>query len=287
MGASNQSFPVSSTWKFFLLLTLTLLVVSVYTVNAQDNTNSTNSNTRNTNVNANRNSNVNADANANANQNGNANGNVNGNSNQGGTGASTDSSAERRRDSLAQSVWFLAAVTLLFVVVLVPFAYTIMRAIRFSRATYSSPLGLPEGSLRAMLAYTLVAFVGFYILASILSFSDFKPPEFLLGIVATVIGFYFGSRTGDASTATPRTGSVQGDVTDKNGTPAGGANVELSQSNVKKLSQTADANGKYKFDNVPLGDYEIQASLAGNQPSDKAKVQVTGGAAQPVNLKLK
>lgn len=291
--ATPNRFPlISSTCKFFALLTLTLLLVNAYAVNAQDNTNSTNGNTGNTNINANRNSN--AKANTNANQNGNLNSNANGNTNRAGSGTSESpsptpcSGAECRRDELAKSGWFNFTIILLFSVVLIPFAWIIIRAVKYSSATYRSPLGLPEGSLRAMLAYTLVAFVGFYILASILSFSDFKPPDFLLGIVATVIGFYFGSRTGEDKGAGARTaGIVQGDVTDKTGTPAGGANVELSQSGGKKLTRKADANGKYKFDNVSAGDYDIQALLTGHTPSDIAKVKVTAGAAQTVNLTLK
>src|SRR5206468_4118593 len=106
--------------------------------------------------------------------------------------------ADDRKDNLAKAWWFVILVTLMFGALLFPFAMTITRAIRFSPSTFRSPLGLPEGSLRAMLAYTLVVFLGFYIYASILSFSDFPPPQFLIGIVATVIGFYFGSRTGES-----------------------------------------------------------------------------------------
>ena len=163
-----------------------------------------------------------------------------------------------------------------------------MRAIRFAKPTYNSPLGLPEGSLRAMLAFMLVSFLGFYVLASILSISDIKPPDFLLGIVATVIGFYFGSRSAEEKAgAATRPGSVEATVVDKNGSPAAGAIVEVSQSGVKKLTQSADLNGKCRFDSVPVGNYDVQASLTGHIPSDPAKVNVTAGAAQTANLKLK
>lgn len=284
MSIPNQFLTKRSMGKFCMLITISLLLVNVYVVNAQDNVNTANTNLGNSNVNAT------ANTNANANQNGNANTNTN----QTGSGASVTpsptpcSGAECRQDELAKSGWFKLIVILMFAVVLVPFAWIIFRAVKYSSATYRSPLGLPEGSLRAMLAYTLVAFVGFYILASILSFSVFNPPDFLLGIVATVIGFYFGSRTGeDKAVGTRTAGIVQGDITDKTGIPAGGANVELSQSGGKKLTQKADANGKYKFDNVSPGDYDIQASLTGHIPSDIAKVKVTTGAAQTVNLTLK
>lgn len=280
MATSNQFLSISSTYKFFGLLTLTLLLVNVCVVNAQVNTNSTNSNNSNASVNANLNSNANANTNANANQNGNA-------KKEGGASPTPGSGEEYRQNELAGSIWFPAIIILMFGSVLIGFAYTITRAIRFSKETFRSKSGLPEGSLRAMLAFMLVAFLGFYVLASILSFSAFKPPDFLLGVVATVIGFYFGSRTGEDKSAAPQTGTVQGDVVDKDGTPAVGASVELSQSGVKKLTLTADASGKYKFNNVQVGDYEIQASLTGKAPSDPAKVKVTAGAAETVKLKLK
>ena len=120
----------------------------------------------------------------------------------------------------------------MFAIVLIPFAWTIMRAIHFSKSTFNSPLGLPEGSLRAMLAYILVTFLGFYVLATILSISEVKPPDFLLGIVATVIGFYFGSRSSETKTAGTAEGSVEGSVVDNTGAAARGATVNLSRSGV-------------------------------------------------------
>lgn len=286
MATSNRFPPIYSTCKFFALLTLTLLLVNAHVVNAQDNTNSTNSNIGN----------ANASTNANANQNGNVNSNVNGNRNQNGAGTSSTPTPtptpgmENRKDALANSNWFFGLVCLMFAGVLALSGYAIYRAVRYSRTTYNSPLGLPDGSLRAMLAYTLVAFLGFYLLAGILSVSDFKPPEFLLGIVATVIGFYFGSRSADergAGSTAPKTGAVDGTVKDNAGNPAAGASVDLSQSGVKKLTQTADANGKYKFDSVPVGNYDIKASLTGHAPSDPVKVSVKEGATQTIPLALK
>jgi len=130
--------------------------------------------------------------------------------------------------------------------------------------------------------------VGFYILASILSFSDFKPPDFLLGVVATVIGFYFGSRSGEdkAAGALAKTGIVQGIVTDQNGAAVAKATVDLFQSGVKKDTETTDDKGNYKFDKVPAGDYEVQASAEGHEPSSLTKVALKAGATQSVNLKL-
>jgi len=161
----------------------------------------------------------------------------------------------------------------------------LMRVIRFSKFSFNNPLGLPDGSLRAVLAFLLVSFLGFYVFASVLNGTEFRIPDSLLGIVATVIGFYFGSRTAEGRVAS--TGSVEGVVLSNAGSPAAGATIDLSQSGNKKFTQTADLSGKFRFDNVPTGDYDIQASLAGQTPSDPAKVKVTAGGTQTVNLKLK
>lgn len=194
------------------------------------------------------------------------------------------------RAKLLESNWYPFVISLLFGVLLLGFAATIARVILRSKSSFRSPLGLPEGSLRAMLAFMLVAFLGFYVYASVLSLSDFKLPEALLGIIATVIGFYFGSRSVEGAGAVARseqTGSIDGSVIDNSGTPAGGATVDLSQAGVKKFTQAAELSGKFKFDNVPIGEYDIQASKSGHNPSDPAKVKVTTGRTQTVNLKLK
>lgn len=54
------------------------------------------------------------------------------------------------------------------------------------------PLGLPEGSVRAMLAiFIVVAIIGSYI-ASI--FTGFTFPGELLALAGLVVGYYFGTR---------------------------------------------------------------------------------------------
>ena len=206
--------------KAFTVVTLVvLLLANTYLAIAQQtNSSNSNANTVATNSNTNTSANTNTNTNTNTNQNRNQNTNTNHNTNE---DSSTQSlRAEDRRDDLVSSNWFFVIVTFMFALVLIPFAWTIMRAIRFSKSTFNSPLGLPEGSLRAMLAYTLVTFLGFYILASVLSISDVKPPDFLLGIVATVIGFYFGSRSSETKAAAAAEGSVEGSVVDNTGAAA-------------------------------------------------------------------
>lgn len=283
---------LSSSYKSLLVLVIGLLLLGAYVAKAQTNANNTNSNTNPGNVNTAVNNNTNVNANTNNNTNGNQNGNTN--DSKGGANQSAGTTTETKGTvaSLFDSYWYKVVVAFLFGFVLLGFAYTIMRAIRFSKFTFNNPLGLPDGSLRAVLAFLLVSFLGFYVFASVMTGTEFKPPDALLGIVATVIGFYFGSRSSEgaaaASATSGRTGSVDGTVVDSADSPAAGATIELSQtSTTKKLTQTSDLNGKFKFDNVPIGDYDIQASKTGQNPSTAAKVKVTAGGTQTVNLKLK
>ena len=290
--------------------------------------------------------------------------------------SSTPGPIEIRQNSLSQSWWYRIAVLVLFALLLVVFGYTIYRVIRFSRSSFRNAAGFPVGSFRAILAFTLVAYLGFYILASILSITSFPIPDSLLGIVATVIGFYFGSRSTEegaeagpagvvrglvnagtnpargalvkfkrddgtepyirvtdvegrfapvnakpgkytvraevtglppgevtitvsdgsdqeivipvktAQTPTPpTTGTVQGTVTKADNTTVQGASVVLSQGNTTQ-QKTTDASGKYKFENVAVGDYNIVASSAGLSSGSKP-ITVAAGAPQTVDLQLK
>ena len=211
-----------------------------------------------------------------------------GGSSDGSAAATTSERDENRKDELMRSPWYRGIVMLLFGALLVPFVYTLYRVIRFSGSSFRNPLGFPIGSFRAMLAFTLVAYLGFYVLSSVLSISTFQPPQFLLGVVATVIGFYFGSRgseeAADRAAGAARTSTVEGTVTKADKSPAVGANVVLSQGAVRKPAVT-DLNGKYKFESVPFGEYSIVATL-GEAASEPKKLTVAA-APQTINLELK
>ncbi len=295
-------------------------------------------------------------------------------------------SVVNRQNELSKQEWYQFFVLISFIGVLTAFIGTIVRGILRSRSTFRNPLGLPVGSLRAILAYTLVAFLGFYVLTSLLTITVFAPPDFLLGIVATVVGFYFGSRSdeegaqdervgivrgivrkdkpgsgapvsgalvkfkrddgtepysrltdvdgrfvlqgakpgkykviaklsdaslspeqdlsitegsdqeielviksggggGGGDAATPKTGSVEGEVTNADGSAADGASVVLSQGGAEKGKATADADGSYKIDNVAVGEYDAVATL-GAASSAPVKVTVAAGAAQTLDLNL-
>jgi len=75
-------------------------------------------------------------------------------------------------------------------------------------------------------------------------------------------------------------------VTNNQGAVAAKATVDLYQSSVKKDSETTDDKGNYEFDKVPAGEYEIQASAQGSQPSDLTKVTLEAGETKSVDLKV-
>lgn len=200
------------------------------------------------------------------------------------TGKPTD--PECRKAELAGDPFFKGLVAAVFMLILIPFVYIIYRSIKFSGATYRNPLGLPDGSIRAIIAYILVAFVGFYVLASVLSMTEFRPPEFLMGIVATVIGFYFGSRpggerTGDAAASA----GIHGKVTDSAGSPVHGAKVNLFKDGKIVRTEASNSSGEYEIKDVPSGKYEIEA-VSGAQKSDKKALNLSSGKTDQVDLKV-
>ena len=195
--------------------------------------------------------------------------------------------SEDRRDRLMNSNWYYLIVTVLFAGLIIPFATTIVRVIRFSKSSFRNPLGIPVGSFRAILAYTLVAYLGFYILTSILSVAAFEPPEYLLGIVATVVGFYFGSRTGEEGMVDPSAGIVRGIV--RLGTnPARGALVEFKRDDGKvPYTRITDIEGHFELRGALAGDYTVTATITGSSPSDPKKITVAEGSDQEIELVIK
>jgi hypothetical protein len=203
----------------------------------------------------------------------------------------TADAAEARRDRLAQSYWFYGLVTLIFGFLVGVFAFVIYRALNPTSPPTGAPLGLPVGSFRSILAYSLLVYLGFYVLTSILSVSTFAPPEYLLGIVATVIGFYFGSRTGEeAGAGATKTGAVRGHVRKPQGAQgdATGAIIRLKRSadNILMYSRLASTGGRFEISSVVAGKYKIQASLEPHQPSPETEIEVVEGSDQELELTL-
>ena len=196
---------------------------------------------------------------------------------------------ESRRNILVQYWWYYPLISGSFVLFLLVFICTIARGIWFARATYRSPAGLPVGSFRAILAYTLVLFLGFYVLASLLSFSYFSPPESILGIVATVIGFYFGSRSDEQAGGPidPRTGIVRG-IVRKGPDPVIGATVRFKTSDGREpYVRITRVDGQFDVRGVPPGKYKV--SVTGGTPpaTGEQDISVTGGSDQEIEILLK
>lgn len=198
---------------------------------------------------------------------------------------------EARREKLAGSTWYYFLVTLSFLAILVvPFVLAVYRGITRLPGTGNGPLGLPVGSMRSILAYSLVVYLGFHVLTSVLSISLFAPPDYLLGLAATVIGFYFGSRSVTEPTlqSPMQTNTLWGTVTKPDGSPAPLAHVVLFQGGVKTFERVADGDGEYRVDKVANGEYEVEASLAPHTPSVRSKVKLnSGGQPKRIDLRLR
>jgi hypothetical protein len=195
---------------------------------------------------------------------------------------------ENRREKLVASSWYYLLVTVMFGALLFPFIVAIYRGTSGSAATGNRPLGLPVGSFRAILAYSLVAYLGFYILTSVLSVSLFAPPDFLLGIVATVIGFYFGSRSGDGGEENLKTGTVRGLV--RQGTsPARGAVIKFRRSDdgTEPYSRITDVDGRFELRGAKPGKYKVSASLTGSTPSDEQEIAIAEGSDHEIEFLMK
>lgn len=61
----------------------------------------------------------------------------------------------------------------------------------------------------------------------------------------------------------------------------------FAQAGVEKRKEPTDDSGECKKIAVPVGDYDVEASLAPHNPSDKTRVTVAAGENRPVELKLK
>lgn len=201
--------------------------------------------------------------------------------------SSTPGPIEIRQNSLSQSWWYRVAVLVLFALLLVVFGYTIYRVIRYSRSSFRNAGGFPVGSFRAILAFTLVAYLGFYILASILSITNFPPPDSLLGIVATVIGFYFGSRsTEEGSAEAGPAGLVRG-LVNAGPNPARGALVKFKREDgTEPYIRITDVEGRFAPVHAKPGKYTVRAEVTGLTPGE-VTITVTEGSDQEIVISVK
>lgn len=213
--------------------------------------------------------------------------------------SSSAAAADARRIVMTTSTWFYLLVTLLFASIVLPFSIAIVASVYRggNGAAPGQPLGLPSGTVRAVLAFLLVAYLGFYVLSSVLSATEFKPPEFMIGMIATVVGFYFGTRTDGVTRQQPEngnqppapgpapTGRIAGDVIDSGGAAVGGATVTLSKNGNAVNMVQADAKGAFAFEAVDPDTFDLVAK-SGNLQSSPASVAVVANQTAQVQLRL-
>jgi heme/copper-type cytochrome/quinol oxidase subunit 2 len=205
----------------------------------------------------------------------------------GGTGnapTQNPQAVDNRQTKLSEAFWYSLAILVLYGFMLVTFVVLIYRVIRFSKSSFRNLGGFPIGSFRTILAFVLVALLGFYVLASILSLTEFKPPESLLGIVATVVGFYFGSRSDEAG-GDGVANVVRGMVT-AGFNPARGAIVKFRRDDgTEPYIRVTDIEGRFTPVNAKPGKYTVQAELTGLQPAH-VTLTVAEGSDQEIVIAL-
>jgi hypothetical protein len=195
--------------------------------------------------------------------------------------------AEVRRNNVVNGWWYYPLVILAFLGLFGSFTFVLVRGILFSRATFRTATGLPVGSFRAILAYTLVLFLGLYVLVSLLVVSNFPPPEFLLGIVATVIGFYFGSRSGEEGALDTRAGTVRG-IVRKGSNPVSGAQVKFrAADNTEPYSRITDIDGRFELRAAKPGKYKVIAEIKTPPAIGEQEVTVSEGSDQEIEIAIK
>src|SRR5258708_5628157 len=85
----------------------------------------------------------------------------------------------------------------------------------------------------------------------------------------------------------PCRGGIRGEITDAHGLPVAGAKViarNLGTSETREV--TADAEGEYRFLELPAGEYEVSAVAPGLQEARVSRVRVEVGAETIIGVKL-
>lgn len=84
-------------------------------------------------------------------------------------------------------------------------------------------------------------------------------------------------------------GSIDGIVTDESGAALPGVNVTASSPvlQIKQVTTTTDAEGRYRFLDLPRGAYQVDFELEGFQSYRRAELELAVGFAARVNAQLK
>src|SRR5262245_23278298 len=90
-----------------------------------------------------------------------------------------------------------------------------------------------------------------------------------------------------AASAQSFRGGIRGRVTDATGAPVPGATVTANQAQTGLLrNAVTDASGSYAFPELPLGDYDVTASLSGFSSQTVKSVTVDASSTRQVDLVL-
>jgi hypothetical protein len=88
-----------------------------------------------------------------------------------------------------------------------------------------------------------------------------------------------------ATSAFAQSGELRGQVTDQNGGIIVGAKVTLRSTNGQTKTATTDIAGSYSFNNLPSGEYTVEASAPSLILQEPARISLTRGG-QTLNLQL-
>src|SRR5688572_5486045 len=97
------------------------------------------------------------------------------------------------------------------------------------------------------------------------------------------IALFAGSFAGAQLT----TGTISGSVTDPTGAVVPGATITVKNLGTGiSRSTTSSENGRYEVSNLPVGDYEVSAGMAGFQTSVRTGIALTVGRTAVVDFGL-
>ena len=107
-----------------------------------------------------------------------------------------------------------------------------------------------------------------------------------IALIITVFLLFLGPVAGQE--VAPTQGTILGIVTDLSGDPLPGANVVLKGAILSDpRGMTTDLDGRYRFENLPDGTYQVAVSYIGYKTSIGEEISVAEGQAIELNVVLR